>query len=519
MHMSSTKSYALAPVLSALVVCACSDIGNEPLKQTDDSPMISANAGPATQALPNVVLIVADDLGWSDLPAYGNSRHVTPNIDRLAGAGIRLTNYYAYPVCTPSRVALMTGQNPARLRKTAVIPDSVFPYTELTLQPLAKRLPDTVPTLGRLMQNAGYATAYYGKWHLGGPGASGAVEYGYHESLLTFGMSHLAGDFRTGPDTELPEGALLGDVITDRAIDFIKRHERQRFHVEIHHFSPHVPLQPKAETLERVRQRFEREGHDGNMLYAAMIEDLDANIGHLLDTLHGLGLEGRTLVMFMSDNGGILQSRMNIKWMEKLFKLDTGPITTNTPLRSGKGAVYEGGIRVPFIARWPGVIPAGARSHTVASMMDIRPTLSELVSGVTREQLLQDGSSFLGSLSDPSTAQPRPPLFIHYPHYRSTHPATVVRIDEWKLIYFYEQDAHELYNLATDPGETTNLVKQEPAIAGELNRLMTTWLQQTGAALPLPNPAHDPDRADKMSMVKMFMTLLEQYREFTRHPD
>ena len=210
MHRRSAERYAVVAVFSALVLAACSDSGREPLKQTGDRPVARANAGPATQALPNVVLIVADDLGWSDLPAYGNSRHVTPNIDRLAGAGARFTNYYAYPVCTPSRVALMTGQNPARLRKTAVIPDSVFPHTELTLHPLAKRLPDTVPTLGRLMQDAGYATAYYGKWHLGGPGASGAVEYGYQESLLTFGMSHLAGDFRTGPNTELPEGAWLG---------------------------------------------------------------------------------------------------------------------------------------------------------------------------------------------------------------------------------------------------------------------------------------------------------------------
>ena len=210
------------------------------------------------------------------------------------------------------------------------------------------------------------------------------------------------------------------DVITDRAIDFMERHERQRFHVEIHHFSPHVPLQPKTETLEKVRRRFEREGHDGNMLYAAMIEDLDANIGRLLETLHNLGLEDRTLVMFMSDNGGILKPSINIKWMEKFFKLDTGPITTNTPLRSGKGAVYEGGIRVPFIARWPGVIPTGTRSDTVASMMDVRPSLAQLVGKVTRDQALQDGSSFLGSLSDPSSAQPRPPLFIHFPHYRST---------------------------------------------------------------------------------------------------
>ena len=498
---------------------ACSN-GDATDAVTDSrQPVTRENAGPATAELPNVIIIVADDLGWSDLPAYGNTRHLAPNIDRLAREGVRLTDYYAYPVCTPSRVALMTGQNPARHRMTAVIPESFFPYSKLIQPRLEDRLPGDAPALGRLMQRAGYATAYYGKWHLGGPRGLGAPDFGYDDSLLALGLSHEAGGFKTGPETELPEGAWLGDVITDRAIEFMTQHKAQRFHVEIHHLSPHIPLQPKEETLAGTRERFARDGHAGNELYAAMIEDMDATIGRLLEALDELALSDRTLVMFMSDNGGLLQETISNKLLTWMLSLDTGPITTNTPLRYGKGSVYEGGIRVPFVARWPAMIPAGSETGTMASMMDIRATLADLVGSLTGDTALQDGSSFLKDLTEPGSETERPPLFIHFPHYKTMQPASTVRKDQWKLIHFYDTGLHELYNLEGDPGETSNLAEQESEITRELNRIMRDRIRETGAELPTPNPDHDPEREGKRNIVKTLPKMFGMFREFARVPE
>lgn len=459
----------------------------------------------STQAPPaplNVVIILADDLGWIDLSCQGSSFYDTPHIDRLAREGIRFTDAYAAAaVCSPTRAALLTGRAPARTGVTDWIrsrfqrPGHATPEHNPTAYeggPRRKLLCPPNPfwlasdevTLAELLAARGYATCHVGKWHLGDD-----AWYPEHQG---FDENHGGCDFGQPPsyfdpytNAQLPDGIpglpprRAGEYLSDREADeaaaFIRRQGQRPFFLYLAHYAVHTPIQAKAEVAARYARKAQEDQPKGlkrNAQYAAMVESVDDSVGKVLATLDEQGIADRTLVVFTSDNGGLL-----------------GP-TDNSPLRSGKGYPYEGGIRVPLIVRWPGVIAPGRTSSLPATSVDWLPTVADATSTPRPEREL-DGMSLLPHLRAADAAMPQRRLFWFFPHYRGDEtPYGIVRDGAWKLIVRYEGPTHELYDLSADPSEAHDLASAEPARVRELAAALADHLTATGAHLPRPNPAY-----------------------------
>ena len=428
----------------------------------------------------NVVLMVADDLGAHDLASSGSRFHETPNLDRLAREGVQFTQAYsACTVCSPTRAALMTGKYPARLKITDWIAGHDAPKAKL--RPPAdwvKALPLSEQTLAERAKASGRATAHIGKWHLGGEGF-GPLQQGFDLNL--------GGDHRGQPPSyfspyglpQLPDGP-QGEYLTDRegteAAAFIRGHRDQPFFLQVAFHSVHTPLQAKPGLVEKYRKKARKVGgSQTNAVYAAMLESLDAAVGQVLSALDSSGLTDRTVVVFTSDNGGLV--------------LGQNPPTSNTPLRSGKGSPYEGGIRVPLLVRWPGVaVPQGRVDQPVISM-DIAATVAAAMSGSSAETL-EDGSNLGPLLKDASARLRRDVIGWHYPHYHpgGATPYSAIRAGDWKLIQYYEDGRHELFDLAQDPGETRNVAAEQPQRVMDLSRRLADWQGRVGAQWPMSNP-------------------------------
>ena len=428
----------------------------------------------------NVVLMVADDLGAHDLASSGSRFHETPNLDRLAREGVQFTQAYsACTVCSPTRAALMTGKYPARLKITDWIAGHDAPKAKL--RPPAdwvKALPLSEQTLAERAKASGRATAHIGKWHLGGEGF-GPLQQGFDLNL--------GGDHRGQPPSyfspyglpQLPDGP-RGEYLTDRegteAAAFIRGHRDQPFFLQVAFHSVHTPLQAKPGLVEKYRKKARKVGgSQTNAVYAAMLESLDAAVGQVLSALDSSGLTDRTVVVFTSDNGGLV--------------LGQNPPTSNTPLRSGKGSPYEGGIRVPLLVRWPGVaVPQGRVDQPVISM-DIAATVAAAMSGSSAETL-EDGSNLGPLLKDASARLRRDVIGWHYPHYHpgGATPYSAIRAGDWKLIQYYEDGRHELFDLAQDPGETRNVAAEQPQRVMDLSRRLADWQGRVGAQWPMSNP-------------------------------
>jgi len=436
----------------------------------------------------NLILIVSDDLGWTDLACYGSQFYETPNLDRLAREGMRFTNAYAAcPVCSPTRAALMTGKYPARLGLTDWIPGrKQWPTARLLTPPFQQQLPLQEVTIAEALKPAGYTSASIGKWHLGGPefwpekqgfdlNVAG-TERGSPKSYFgPFDLPNLSGGS--------PEDYLT-DRLTDEAIRFIEANRSRPFFLYLPHFAVHIPLQAKPAAIEKYRAKVRPEAAQRDPVYAAMIESMDEGVGRLMKRLEELGLAERTVVIFTSDNGGLI--------FEGSRKV---PVTSNHPLRAGKGHLYEGGIRVPLIVRWPGVTPAGSICDYPVSSQDIFPTLAEMA-GVKTGKV--DGLSLCPLLRQRGKLR-REALYWHYPHYSNQGgvPGGAVRAGDWKLIEFYEDGRLELYNLREDVAEKRNLVRKFPQKAAELHAMLRRWRQQVGARMPQKNPNYDPAKADQ----------------------
>ncbi len=447
--------------------------------------VVSTGAWGSQERPPNIVVILIDDMGWRDLGCYGNQFHDTPNIDRLAAEGVRFTDAYAAaPVCSPTRAAVMTGKYPARVGITDFIPGHWRPWAKLVPPPILNHLPLEEVTLAELVKPAGYVTGYFGKWHLGGR-AFFPDRQGFDEWVVTSGR-HFAPRFRTIPPESVPDGTYLADYLTDKALHFIRKHRQERFLLFLAHYAVHIPLEAKESTIEKYRRKPRPGPGVYNPVYAAMVEHVDESVGKILRLLEELGLEDRTLVIFTSDNGGLRQ------------RFDgQGPIVSSLePLRGEKGTLYEGGIRVPMIVRWPNVARAGAVRHDLACSIDIFPTVAEAVGQAIPEEWHVDGVSLLPALTG-SAAVERQTLYWHYPHYHHATPASAIRSGSWKLIYFYEDGRSELYNLANDLSEQTNLAQAEPEKAAALKKMLQMWLTEVGARLPTANPDYDPERAHR----------------------
>jgi uncharacterized sulfatase len=424
-------------------------------------------SGPA-EPPPNIVLILADDLGWADLSCAGNRFNETPRIDRLAAEGLRFTEFSAAaPVCSPTRAAILTGQAPARLGMTAHIPGHWRPFEKLVEPPNATRLPPDVPTLAQLLRRAGYATAHLGKWHAGGdPRAQG-----FDESIQTGGHA--------------VRGRRTSDLLADRAIDFIERRRDRPFFLYICPNAVHIPLDTTPELRAKYEAKPKVEGYSCHPLYAGLLEELDACVGRALDALERHGLAGRTIVVFTSDNGGLER------------EMGGWPGTLNRPLRSEKGTLYEGGLRVPMIVRWPGVVKPGGLSSRPAISTDLFPTLLEATGVALPADRPIDGVSLVPLWRDPAAAWERDALFWHYPHYHHSRPSGAVRAGDWKAIEFFDTDEVELYHLKDDVGESRNLAAQEPERARALREAMARWRRSVAAQMPRENPAYDAARADE----------------------
>ncbi len=434
---------------------------------------------------PNIVYILADDLGWTDTGVYGSKYYLTPNIDRLSAAGLRLTRYYNCQNCQPTRAALMTGQLGPRTGVYTVGSIDRFEWQSRPLRPVdnATQLPLSKRTVAQQLKQAGYVTAMFGKWHLGEQQDYHPRRRGFDEAIVSNGRHF---DFETSPPVDVPAGSYLADWLTDRAADFIRRNRSQPFFLYLPHFGVHSPYQAKPELIEKFKQNPGVGGHS-NPTYAAMIYSVDESVGRILDLLKELNLEQNTLVVFSSDNGGVGgYVREGLR--------DSGDTTDNAPLRSGKGSLYEGGIRDPFIVRWPKIITAGSVSTEPAQHVDILPTLVEVAGAKLPDNQPLDGTSLVPIFRNPQAKLPREAIFQHFPGYLGagkdtwrTTPVGIVHSGDWKLMEFFEDQRLELYNLHDDLGETKNLAREMPEQANKLHKLMLNWRKEIGAPMPTAN--------------------------------
>ncbi len=412
---------------------------------------------------PNIVFILADDLGINDLACYGRKEHHTPNLDRLAQQGVRFTSAHcAQSICSPSRAAILTGKSPARLHLTTFLPGRPDCDSQKLLHPVIRQqLPLEEITLAEHLKRAGYTTACIGKWHLGGKG--------FQPTDQGFDFYH-AGKAVTTP-SEIEGGKGEYDL-TKRAIEFMETKRAKPFFLYLAHNSPHIPYSAKTNLVAKNARAFEP-------VYAAVIESLDDTVGQLLAALDTLGLATNTIVVFTSDNGGL--------------HVPEGPhknITHNTPFRAGKGYLHEGGLRIPLIARWPGHVLAMRVVDAPVINTDWLPTLMELTGHTAPANI--DGVSFAALLMGGAAATNRA-LFWHFPHYtnQGSRPGGAMREGDWKLIEYYDSGAAELFNLRDDLSENINLAAREPKRVADMRAKLSAWRTSVGAQENTVNPKFD----------------------------
>ncbi len=436
---------------------------------------------PAARRPPNVIVILVDDLGWRDLGCQGSEFFETPHVDRLAADGMRFTRgYAACTVCSPSRAAMMTGQYPARLRITDWIPGYRWPQAKLLPPEWTQHLPLETVTVAERLQAAGYATASIGKWHLGGPRFF-PEHQGFDENVGGYDRGQPPSYFAPYGIPTLAEGP-TGEYLTDReaaeAVRFITAHEDGPFFLYLPHYCVHTPIEGKPAVTAKYAAKQAPSQRPKNDAYAAMVESVDDALGTILATLDELGIRDRTAIFFTSDNGGLAR------------------VTDTRPLRAGKGSAYEGGVRVPLIVSWPGVTEPGSESDVPVITHDIPATILALTGVGPEPGQPLDGRDLAGVLA--GGGLDREAIYWHYPHYHpgGATPYSAIRAGSWRLVHFYEDDRDELYDLAADPSETTDLVGREPERAGALRARLEAWLVDVGGQLPVPNPDHDPAGSD-----------------------
>ncbi len=436
--------------------------------------------------LPNIVLIVADDLGWKDVGFMGSSYYETPNLDRLAGEGMVFRQAYAAAAnCAPSRACLMSGMyTSAHGVYTVASSERGDPRTRRIIPATnTDTLHDRFFTLAEALKQSGYTTVSIGKWHLGKDPCSQGMDYNVGGSIWGHPRSYFAPYIQ--PNLEAPEGEYLTDRLTEEALGFMRQHSHHPFLLYLPYYAVHTPIQAKAGLEQKYAKKIST-ACQHNPSYAGMVDNLDHCIGKVMNELDELGLSENTLVIFTSDNGGIRE------------------ISCQDPLRAGKGSYYEGGIRVPLVFRWPGIIESGSVSEEAVINLDFYPTLMQIIGKENPQDL--DGLS-LWSLLRGEEALPKRSLFFHFPVYLQaykkgyddgrdplfrTRPGSVIREGDWKLHYYYEDGGVELYQLSTDPGETTNLASENSVKTEELLNKLEAWLEKEQAPVRFElNPQFD----------------------------
>ena len=438
---------------------------------------------------PNFVFFLVDDLGWGDLGCYGSKFHETPNLDRLAADGMRFTNAYsACTVCSPSRAAILTGRYPGRLHLTDWIAGHGRKNPKLLIPKWNKRMGLELTTLPEALKEAGYRSQFVGKWHLMPNGQADFKEH-YPEShgfdinvggrewgqpkgpgkyFSPFGMPNLddgkKGDYLTGR-------------LTDAAVEFIGESKDKPFLLYFSYYTVHGPIMAKPELLKKYKAKatgFENTNNENmNPAYAGMVQSLDESVGRVMAKLEEAGVADNTVVIFTADNGG-------------------DSVLSSGGLRGRKALAYEGGTREPAIVKWPGKVKPGTICDVPVIGTDFYPTMLEMADLPPRPEAHLDGVSVKPLLTGEAKDLGRDALFWHYPHYHRTTPYGAIRHGDWKLIEFFEDGNAELYDLKTDPAESTDLAGEKPEKTKELLEALRAWRESVGAQMPTPNPAYDP---------------------------
>lgn len=468
--------------------------------------------GFAAEEKPNVVVFFVDDMGWTDLGCFGSDFYETPNIDRLAEEGVKFTNAYAAcTVCSPSRAALLTGKYPARLHVTDFIPGHPIVNTPLTIPEWTQELELDEVTIAELLKEKGYRTAHFGKWHLtprvwtGDPNSDGnypeyypdrqgfdlnigGCERGAPASYFwPYGRGNSLekkkdnNTFRTLPAASGGEGVYLTDQLAAEAVKAVEEFGDDPFFFYFPFYNVHTPLQGRPDLVAKYEKKLAAnpDVKHANVQYAAMVENVDEAIGRVIEAMEKSGALENSLIIFTSDNGGL-----------------SPQATTNAPLRQGKGTIYEGGVRVPAIVRWPGKAKAGAVSDEPIITVDIFPTIAEAVGLEIDEEV--DGLSLRPVLENPETNDlGRVAIFWHYPHYHMMGgiPHSAVRMGDWKLIERHGDPATlELYHLAEDIHEDHNLADSDPERAKAMQQRLAEWRKSVDAQMPTVNADYDPSK-------------------------
>jgi arylsulfatase A len=455
-------------------------------------------------AKPNIIFILADDLGWADLPVYGNRFNEAHNLTKLAEEGIRFTNAYSTcPVCSPSRASIMSGQYPARVGVIDFIPGHWRPFEEVTVPSNRTQfLPEEIITLGESLQKAGYKTGYFGKWHLGDEKLHHPLNQGFEEANVGQGYFNT----RFNPPREQSAEKIISQRLTDYSIEFMEKNKKEPFFLFLSHWDVHCLLDADKHMIDKYLKKPKAEGYPSNAIYAAMIENVDNSTGRIMAKLKNLGIDKNTIVFFFSDNGGIITENKYPGITEELMPMIAPSkseiyansllryvVTSNAPLRNQKGTVYEGGIREPLIVRWPGKIKKGTVTNAIVSGVDFYPTLLEIAGAEKPENQILDGKSMVSVLLRNECDKDRA-IFWHYPVYHHDVPAGAVRKGNWKLVENLVTRTVSLYDLETDISETTDISKAFPEKTRELYSLLKQWQKEVKAEFPVPNPDFNAER-------------------------
>ena len=454
---------------------------------------------------PNIVFLLVDDLGWNDLACYGSTFHETPNIDQLAKAGMRFTDAYASAsICSPTRASILSGKYPARLNITDWIPGGDPQNRPLLGTKDKHELPLSETTIAERLKIEGYQTAFLGKWHLGEPGffpedqgfdlnkgghwagQPGSYFYPYKSKRPRWDVPGLA---------DGKEGEYLTDRLTAESIQFIESNKDQPFLLYLAYYNVHTPIQAKPTLVAKYEQKkaslsinnqpdflIERDAHSkqkqDNSAYAGMVQSVDESVGNILNKLENLGLSDNTIIVFTSDNGGL--TTLPTKYT---------PPTSVTPLRAGKGWLYEGGIRVPAIIKWPKEIKENSTCETPITSTDFYPTILEMAGLNFMPNQHADGQSLVPLLRQESTFS-REALYWHFPHYHGSNnrPSAAIRLGDYKLVEWFEDGSIELYDLKKDISEQHNLAQEMPDKATTLKNQLHAWQKEIGALMPQKNP-------------------------------
>jgi len=444
--------------------------------------LINGCSSPKKDKKWNIVFILSDDQGWNQVGYHRFEFYETPNIDRIAREGMQFTDAYsAAPVCSPTRASIMTGKHPARLHLTDYIPGNPFPYQKLITPQQTQGLPLNEITLPELLKQNGYITGHFGKWHLnkdknyetGRPGDPGSQ-----------GFDEIYTSVKPAPDANPDEDAHHTIEITNKSVEFIEKHKDEPFFCYVPYHCVHRPIMENEALIKKYEAKPGADEADKNPIMGAMIERMDDGIGKILKKLDELSLTEKTIVIFISDNGGLEQ------------------LQSQHPLRKGKATIFDGGLRVPFTIRWPGVIEQGSKSTVPVISHDLFPTIMEALA-IKYSIKNIDGKSLMPLLKQTGKIK-RDAIFFHYPHYhhQGFKPASAIRSGDYKLIEWYEQallgeeNQVNLFNIKEDMGETKDLAKEKPELAKQLREKLIKWRKDVGAQEMKVNPNYDPARAD-----------------------